>query len=142
MHRDADGACLVGNRTGDGLAYPPGGVGGEFVAAPIFEFIHRFHQADIAFLNQIEELQAAVGVFFGDGNHQAQVGLNHFSLGGGGFFFVRHHVFADFFQLGNGNLRVLLLFDKDILLFDNGILEAAQGFAPHAVFTDFSLHPV
>ncbi len=37
------------DRAGDGLADPPGGVGGELVAAPILELVHRLHQADIAF---------------------------------------------------------------------------------------------
>jgi hypothetical protein len=40
------------------------GVGGEFITAAIFEFINRLHQPDVSFLNQIKELQAAVGVFF------------------------------------------------------------------------------
>ena len=80
VHGDADGARLVGDRAGDRLPDPPGGVGREFVAAAILELIDRLHQADIAFLNQIEELQAAVGVFLGDGDHQAQIGLDHLLL--------------------------------------------------------------
>src|SRR5699024_780569 len=50
VHRNANGARLIGDRTGDGLANPPGGVGGELVAAAVLEFVHRFHQADVAFL--------------------------------------------------------------------------------------------
>ena len=80
MHGDADGARLVGNAAGDRLPDPPGGVGGEFVAAAILEFVDRLHQPDIAFLNQIKELQPAVGVFLGDGNDEAQIGLNHLLL--------------------------------------------------------------
>src|SRR5262249_6491886 len=37
--------------------------------------------ADIAFLDQVEELQAAVGVFLGDGDDEAQVRLHHLLLG-------------------------------------------------------------
>ena len=70
MHRNTDGARLVGNRAGNRLTDPPCCVGGEFVAAAVFELIDRLHQANITFLNQIKELQTAVGVFFGDGNHQ------------------------------------------------------------------------
>ena len=55
MHRDADGARLVGDRAGDGLADPPRGVGRELVAAAVFELVHRLHQADVAFLDQVEE---------------------------------------------------------------------------------------
>src|SRR5579871_2780585 len=81
VHRDADGARLIGDRAGDRLANPPGGVGRELVAAAVLEFVDRLHQADIAFLNEVEELQAAVGVFLGDGDDEAQVGFDHFLLG-------------------------------------------------------------
>ena len=81
VHRDADGARLVGDGAGDGLADPPGGVGGKLVAAAVFEFLDRLHQAHVAFLDQVEEGEAAVGVFLGDGNDEAQVGLDHFGLG-------------------------------------------------------------
>ena len=81
VDRDADGAGLVRNGAGDRLPYPPGGVGRELVAAPIIEFVHRLHQADIAFLNEIQELQAAVGVALGDGNHQPEVGFDQLFLG-------------------------------------------------------------
>ena len=85
VHRNTNGAGLVGDGAGDGLANPPGGVGGEFVAAAPLKFVDGLHQADVAFLNQVQELQAAVGVFLGDGNHQAQVGFDQFLLGLVGF---------------------------------------------------------
>jgi hypothetical protein len=81
VHRDADGAGLVGDGPGDGLANPPGRVGAEFVAALVLELVHRFHQADVAFLDQVEEGHAAVGVFLADADHQAQVGFDQFHLG-------------------------------------------------------------
>ena len=81
MDGDADRAGLIGDRAGDRLADPPGRIGREFIAAAIFEFIDRLHQADIAFLDQVEELQAAVGIFLGDRNDEAQIGLDHFLLG-------------------------------------------------------------
>src|SRR5206468_9625344 len=55
--------------------------GRELVATAVFELIDRLHQADIAFLDEVEELQAAVGVFLGDGDNEAEVGLDHFLLG-------------------------------------------------------------
>ena len=82
VHRDADRAGLVGDGAGDGLANPPCGVRRKLVAAALLEFFHGLHQADVAFLNQIQELQAAVGVFLGDRNHQAQVGFDQLPLGG------------------------------------------------------------
>ena len=90
-------AGLVGDGARDGLANPPDGVGGELVAAAILEFLDAFHQADVAFLNQIEERMAAVGVFLGDGHDEAQIGLGHVGLGlqpavGGGLQFLEHLV--------------------------------------------------
>jgi hypothetical protein len=81
VHRDADGARLVGDRAGDRLPDPPRGIGRELVAAAVLELVDRLHQADVAFLDEVEELQAAVGVFLGDRDHEAQVGLDHFLLG-------------------------------------------------------------
>src|SRR5207302_6734073 len=52
VHRDADRAGLVGDGARDRLAYPPGGVGAELVAAPVFVLVHRPHQAGVAFLDQ------------------------------------------------------------------------------------------
>ena len=100
VHRDADGARLIGDGAGDGLANPPGGVGRELVAAAVFELVHRLHQADVAFLDQVQELQAAVGVLLGDGDHQAQVGLDQLALGLRGI-----HVALDDVALGALQLR-------------------------------------
>ena len=80
VHRDADGARLVGDRAGDRLPDPPRGVGREFVAAAVLELVDRLHQADVAFLDEVEELQAAVGVFLGDRDHEAQIRLDHLLL--------------------------------------------------------------
>src|SRR5574342_409466 len=81
VHRDADGAGLVGDGAGDGLPDPPGGVGGELVAALVLELVHRLHEADVPLLDQVQELQAAVGVLLGDGDHQSQVRLHQLGLG-------------------------------------------------------------
>src|ERR1035441_3173460 len=80
VDRDANSAGLVGDAAGDGLADPPGGVGRELVAALILELLHSFHQAHVTFLDQIEECLAAVGVFLGDGDDEAQIGLDHLGL--------------------------------------------------------------
>jgi hypothetical protein len=95
VHRDTDGARLVGDRAGDRLTDPPGGVGRELVAAAVFELVDRLHQADVAFLDQVQELQAAVGVFLGDRDHEAQVGLDHFLLGLPGFALALLHRLDD-----------------------------------------------
>src|SRR5262245_25767273 len=54
---DADRARLVGNRAGDGLADPPRRISRELVAAAILKLVDRLHQADVAFLNEVEELK-------------------------------------------------------------------------------------
>src|SRR5258708_30377914 len=81
VYGDADGARLVGDRACDRWADPPDGIGRELVAAAILELIDRLHQTDIAFLDQIEELQPAVGVFLGDRDDEAQVRLHQLLLG-------------------------------------------------------------
>src|SRR5438874_10257629 len=107
VDRNADGARLVGDGTGDGLPDPPGGVSGELVAAAIFEFIHRLHQTDVAFLDQVKKLQASIGVLLGDRNHQAQVGLDELALG----------VFCVDFALDDLALRA-----PQLLIADPGVL--------------------
>ena len=81
MDGNADGAGLIGDRAGDGLSYPPGGVGGKLVSASVFKLLDGLHEAHIPFLDEVEEGEAAVGVLFGNGDDEAKVGLNHFALG-------------------------------------------------------------
>ena len=97
VHREADGARLVGNGAADCLANPPRGISGELVAAAVLELVHRLHEADVALLNQVEELQPAIGILFGDGNHEAQVGLDELMLG-----LLRVHLGAGSFRAASG----------------------------------------
>ena len=82
VHRDADGAGLVGHGAGDGLADPPGGVGGELVALGVVELLDGADEAEVALLDQVEERHAAAGVALRDADHQAQVRLQQVVLGG------------------------------------------------------------
>ena len=81
VHGDADRAGLVGDRARDRLADPPGGVGRELVAALVLELVDGLHQADVAFLDQVEELQPAVRVLLRDRDDQPQVRLDELALG-------------------------------------------------------------
>ena len=81
VDRDADGAGLVGDGAGDGLADPPGGVGRELVALAVVELLDGADEADVAFLDQVEERHAAADVLLGDGDDEAQVGLGEALLG-------------------------------------------------------------
>src|SRR6185369_4416839 len=81
VHGNTDGARLVGDGAGDGLADPPRRVGRELVAALVLELVDRLHQPDVAFLDQVQELQAAVRVLLRDGDDQAEVGFHQLLLG-------------------------------------------------------------
>jgi hypothetical protein len=108
VHRDADGARLIGNRAGDGLADPPSRVGRKLVAAAPFELVHGLHQANVALLDQIQELQAAVGIFLRDRHDEAQVGLNQFLLRLFGFRFAPVNDRQRALQLGQPDFAGLL----------------------------------
>ncbi len=71
---------MVGDRPGDRLADPPGGVGRELVAAPVLVLVDRPHQAGVALLDDVEEGQAAIAVLLGDRDHQAQVAAREVAL--------------------------------------------------------------
>ena len=101
MHRNTDRSGLIRNRSRDGLPDPPSGVGGELVTPAVFKLIDRFHQTNIAFLDEIQELQATVGIFFGDRDHQSQVRFNHLFLGATRARFAHAHSAIDLFDLGN-----------------------------------------
>ena len=81
VHGNADGAGLVGDGAGDGLADPPGSVGGELEALGVVELLHGADEAQVAFLDEVEEQHAAAHVALGDGHHEAQVGLDELLLG-------------------------------------------------------------
>src|SRR5262245_40263877 len=80
VHRNTNRASLIRNRARYRLANPPGGIRRKLISTPVLELVHGFHQADIAFLNQIEELQAAVRIFLGDGDHESEVRLHKFAF--------------------------------------------------------------
>src|SRR5579871_5374166 len=64
VHRQPNGARLIGNRPADGLPNPPGGIRGELVSAAIVKFVYRLHQANVPLLDQVEKLKPTVAVLF------------------------------------------------------------------------------
>src|SRR5882757_6678160 len=80
VHRDADGARLVGHGARDRLADPPRGVRGELVALGVVELLDRTDQAKVAFLDEVEEGHAAAGVALGQRDDEAQVRLEQVVL--------------------------------------------------------------
>src|SRR5947209_2777747 len=80
VRRDADGAGLIRDRARDRLTDPPGRVGRELVAAAVLELVHGLHQADVALLDEVEELESAVGVLLRDGHDEAKVSFDELLL--------------------------------------------------------------
>ena len=64
---------LIGDRAGNGLANPPGGISGELVALFMVKLLRRPDQTQAALLNQILEGQTPVHVLLGYRHHQTQV---------------------------------------------------------------------
>ena len=56
VHREADGAPVVGDGAGDGLPDPPVGVGGEAEAPLGVELLHGLEEADVALLDQVPQV--------------------------------------------------------------------------------------
>ena len=67
---------LVGDAARDRLADPPGRVGRELVAGAPVVLLDGAHEADVAFLDEVEEEHAAADVAFRDRHHETQVGLD------------------------------------------------------------------
>ncbi len=59
---------------------PPRGVGGELESTTKLESVDRLHEAEVAFLNQVEERKTAVHVPLGDRHDQTEIGLHQVPL--------------------------------------------------------------
>ena len=81
VDRNPDGARLIGDRPCDRLTDPPGRIRRELEALGVVELVDRPHQAEVALLDQVEQLHAPPRVPLRDADHQAQVGLGEFALG-------------------------------------------------------------
>ena len=62
MTREPDRAVLLAEGPADGLANPPVGIGDKSQPAPRLKLVHRAHQPQIAFLNQVEQGHPAVAI--------------------------------------------------------------------------------
>ena len=141
VHRDADRARLVGDRTRDRLPDPPRRISRELEPAAVLELVHRLHQADVALLDQVQELQPAVGVLLGDRDHQAQVGLHHLLLGLARLGLAVGHRAVDVLQLGQRHPHRLLKVHHRLLLGDDLVLHLAQAGCPLLLALEHLVHP-
>ena len=76
MDGQANNAPLLGQRAGNGLANPPGGIGAKLAAPARIELFHGLHQAQISLLNQIEERDALSQVFFRNADDESRIRLD------------------------------------------------------------------
>src|SRR5262245_51111902 len=81
VHRDADGARLVGDRARDGLTDPPRRVRRELEALRVVELLDRTDETEVAFLNEIEERHAPADVTLRDRDDEPQVRLGELTPG-------------------------------------------------------------
>src|SRR4029079_17281346 len=81
VHRNADGAGLVGYGTDERMADPPRGVGPELQVLGVVEPVDRTDQPEVALLDQVQEEHAAAGVTLGERDDKRQVGLDQVVLG-------------------------------------------------------------
>ena len=99
MDRNTNCSGLVSNRSRNSLTNPPCGISRELISAAVFELINSLHQADVAFLNQIQELQPAVGVLLSNRNHQTKVSLGHFTLSFSSLSLTSRHLVVNVLQI-------------------------------------------
>ena len=81
MHGQADRSTGVGDAPGDGLTDPPGGIRRELKALSPVELLDGVHQAQVAFLDQIQQRQPGGLVLLGDRDDQPQVRLDEGAFG-------------------------------------------------------------
>src|SRR5262249_39471004 len=65
----------------NGLPDPPGRVSRELASSPPVEFINGPHEPYVSLLNEIEESNTAVGIFFRYRNDEPQVGFDELLAG-------------------------------------------------------------
>ena len=75
MHGNPNGSCLICNSPGNGLADPPGSIGGKFISLTVIKFFHRLNQAHIPFLNQIQKQHPPTHIPFCNAHHKTQIGF-------------------------------------------------------------------
>ena len=73
---DPEGPGLLGEGAADGLADPPGGVRGELEALAPIELVDGTDQAEVALLDQVDEVDAGLAaIALRLGHHEPEVGI-------------------------------------------------------------------
>ncbi len=123
MRRQANNTTLLGQGACDALSDPPRGVRAELAATAVVELFHGLHQAQVTFLDQVQEWYPLAHVALGDTHHQPCVGLDQVracsvaDINIADIPFPKHRTLAIPFQPAVGRLTALqLLRQADLLL--------------------------
>src|SRR5207248_6610984 len=81
MNRQSDCLALIRKSTFDRLSDPPRGVGADLRALGWLESIDCCHQPDVSFGNKVKKRQTTIHVVLCDGDHEAQVRIDHEGAG-------------------------------------------------------------
>jgi hypothetical protein len=73
---------LIGQKTGNGLAYPPAGIGRKFDIPYMVVLFHGPYEAQVAFLYYIQKRNIRGEISTGDFYNQTQIGLYKPATGG------------------------------------------------------------
>src|SRR5690606_17061909 len=103
--------------------------------------VHGFHEADVAFLNEVQELQAAVRVLLRDRDVETQVSLDHPLLGAPRLSFTARALAIDVFDLAVREPRRLLDLLQALLRALNILFETQQRGRMLALRTDVLVDP-
>ena len=76
-----DGAGLVAESPGDCLPDPPGRIRGELESFSPIELLDRPDEPEVAFLNEIQQVQPPARIPLGDRDHQPEVRPDERGLG-------------------------------------------------------------
>src|SRR6185312_416564 len=80
MYRNTNRARLIGNRTRNRLANPPGGIRTELVSLRVIELLHGPDQPDITLLDQVQQAHAAPDILLSHAHNQSQICLGQTPL--------------------------------------------------------------
>src|SRR5262249_38526961 len=73
MNGQSNCATLVGKSACNGLANPPGGIGGKLVTHRRIELANRLHEPEISLLNQVFQIHSLARVSFGNAHHEPEI---------------------------------------------------------------------
>ena len=80
--REPDAPSLRDDSPSYHLLYPPTRISAEPLSAVVFEFFGGEHQADVAFLDEVEIRQTITTVPLCDEHNKTQISGGHFAFGG------------------------------------------------------------